>query len=121
MNPTLTRLLGAAAAVAAGTTVLLGTGAGTAGAAEDAHCDRAERPVWSQGPSRNVTGHGCSVPSRGGRWYTVEFDTLVQPHHRTDYVDSAVDRTDTLHDTTLRCMGYTTGGGTVNWFGCLPH
>ncbi|MFF9765295.1 hypothetical protein ACF1GT_01500 [Streptomyces sp. NPDC014636] len=121
MNPTLKRLLGATAAAATGATALLGTGVGTAGAAERAHCDRAERPIWSEGPSRNVTGHHCSLPSSDHRWHIVEIDTLVQPHHKTDYLDGEVDRTKTLHDRTIRCLGYTTSKDTVNWFGCVPH
>ncbi|MFF7123916.1 hypothetical protein [Streptomyces sp. NPDC008240] len=121
MNLTPKRLLGATAAVSIGAAALLGAGAGTAGAAGRAYCDRAERPVWSGDPSRNVTGHGCSMPSNGRRWYTVEIDTLVLPHHKTDYRNGPVDRTVTLHDRTIRCMGYTTSGDTVNWFGCVPH
>lgn len=122
MNPTRRRLFGVTAAVALGATALLGAGAGTAGAdGADAHCDRAERPVWGDDPSRNVTGHHCSVPDgEGRRWYTVEIDTLVQPHHRTEYLDGAVDRTETLHHRTIRCLGHTPGDGTVNWFGCVP-
>ncbi|MFD5543847.1 hypothetical protein ACFWIJ_40140 [Streptomyces sp. NPDC127079] len=120
MNPTLKRLLGVTAAVATGMTALIGTGAVPAGArAAEAHCDRAERPVWKdQGPSRNITGHHCSLPEEKRRWYTVEIDTLVQPHYRTDYQTGAVDRTETLHDRTVRCLGYTVDHSTVNWFGC---
>ncbi|MFJ9821340.1 hypothetical protein ACIRU3_40010 [Streptomyces sp. NPDC101151] len=121
MNRTLKRLLGATTAVAAGATALLGTGAGTADArTARAHCDRAERPIWSEGLSRNVTGHGCSLPDNKRRWYTIEIDTLVQPHYKTDNLNGGVDRTETLHDKTIRCLGYTSDNGTVNWFGCPP-
>ncbi|MEU2221818.1 hypothetical protein [Streptomyces sp. NPDC018347] len=121
MNPTLARLLGATVAVATAATALIGAGAGTAAASDSAHCDRAERPIWSEGPSRNVTGRGCDLPDHGRRWYTVEIDTLVQPHQKDDYLDGGVDRTGTLHDRTLRCLGYTSHKGTVDWFGCLPR
>ncbi|MET7287012.1 hypothetical protein [Streptomyces sp. NPDC005573] len=124
MNLTLKRLLGATAAVATGTAVLLGAGVGPADAAgrsSRAHCDRAERPIWRDGPSRNVTGHGCSLPDSKRRWYTVEIDTLVQPHYKTEYTNGGVDRTETLHDRTIRCLGYTSENRTVNWFGCVPH
>ncbi|WP_251094274.1 hypothetical protein [Streptomyces sp. Caat 7-52] len=122
MNLTLKRLLGAAAAVATGATALLGTGAGIADArSERAHCDRAERPIWSEGPSRNVTGFGCSIPDQEHRWYKVDIDTLVQPHNKTDYVDGGVERTGTLHDRTIRCLGYTRDRNKVNWFGCVPR
>ncbi|MFF7974002.1 hypothetical protein [Streptomyces sp. NPDC007905] len=121
MHLTLKRLLGATAAVATGATALLGTGAGPAGAADRVHCDRAERPIWSEGPSRNMTGHRCSLPTDEHRWYTVEIDTLVQPHHKTDYLNGEVDRTETLHHRTVRCLGYTSENGTVNWFGCPPR
>ncbi|MFI2761118.1 hypothetical protein ACH5A3_19960 [Streptomyces echinatus] len=122
MNLTLKRLLGAAAAVATGATALLGTGAGTADArAERAHCDRAERPIWSEGPSRNVTGFHCDIPDQEHRWYKVDIETLVQPHQKADYVDSGVDGTRTLHDRTIRCLGYTTDKNKVNWFGCMPR
>ena len=123
MNLTLKRLLGAAAAVATGATALLGTGVGTAAAdgGHRAYCDRAERPIWTgEDPSRNVTGHGCSLPDDGRRWYTVEIDTLVQPHYKTEYLDGGVDRTETLHDRTIRCLGYTSSDDTVYWFGCVP-
>lgn len=120
MNLTLRRLLGATATVAMGAATLLGTGAGTAGAADRAHCDRAERPIWIDDPSRNVTGHGCSVPDSEHRWYIVEIDTLVQPHHKTEYQNGEVDRTVTLHNRTIRCLGYTSDKDTVNWFGCVP-
>ncbi|WP_406440108.1 hypothetical protein OHB00_32770 [Streptomyces sp. NBC_00631] len=121
MNFTPKGVLGAVAAVSIGATTLLGVGTGTAAAAGRAHCDRAERPVWSGDPSRNVTGHGCSVPSGERRWYRVEVDDLVQPEHTTEYLNGPVDRTETLHDRTIRCMGYTTDGDTLNWFGCTPH
>lgn len=120
MNLTLRRLLGATAAVATGATTLLGAGAGTAGAADTAHCDRAEQAMWSDGPSRNVTGRGCTLPDTKRRWYTIEIDTLVQTHYKTDYLNGQVDRTETLHDETIRCLGYTSENGTVNWFGCPP-
>ncbi|MBL1081195.1 hypothetical protein JK359_04250 [Streptomyces actinomycinicus] len=122
MNLSLKRSLAAAAAVATGTIALLGAAAGTAEAGGRAHCDRAERPVWSEGPSRNMTARGCSLPSRERRWYRVEVDTLVQPRQKTDYVGGGVVETKTVHDRTIRCLGYTSGSkGTVNWFGCVPH
>ncbi|MER5917300.1 hypothetical protein ABT124_44980 [Streptomyces sp. NPDC001982] len=106
--------------MATGATALLGTGVGTAGAADSAHCDRAEQAIWSDGPSRNVTSHRCSIPNTKRRWYTVEIDTLVQTHYKTEYLNGGVDRTETLHDRTIRCLGYTSENGTVNWFGCPP-
>ncbi|MFG3293334.1 hypothetical protein ACGF3G_31610 [Streptomyces sp. NPDC048179] len=115
-------LLGAIAAVSIGAATLLGAGAGTAGAAgRTVHCDRAERPIWSGDPSRNMTGHGCSLPSGERRWYRVDIDDLVEAHHATDYLAGPVDHTEKLHDRTIRCMGYTADGDTVNWFGCIPH
>ncbi|MEV6834618.1 hypothetical protein AB0N17_08895 [Streptomyces sp. NPDC051133] len=121
MNPALRRLLGATAAVATGATTLLGMGAGTAGAEPaGAHCARAERPIWSDGPSRNVTGHRCSMPATKRRWYTVEIDTLVQPHYKSAYLNGDVDRTETVRNATIRCLGYTADNATVNWFGCVP-
>ncbi|MEU2059525.1 hypothetical protein [Streptomyces sp. NPDC013455] len=120
-NRTTHRLLAAAAAVATGATALLGAGAGTAAASPRAHCDRAERPIWSEGPSRNVTARGCDIPDREHRWYVIDVDTLVQPRHETDYLDEGVTETRTLHDRTLRCLGYTTDDRTVNWFGCVPR
>ncbi|WP_405881700.1 hypothetical protein OG747_25650 [Streptomyces sp. NBC_01384] len=123
MNLTLKRLLCVTAAVATGVAALLGTGAGTAGAAGAAgraHCDRAEQDMWSDGPSRNVTGRRCSIPTGKGRWYTIEIDTLVQNHYKGDTLDGRVDRTETLHSRTIRCLGYTSSNGTVNWFGCPP-
>ncbi|GGW14630.1 hypothetical protein GCM10018980_63850 [Streptomyces capoamus] len=114
------RLLGAAVALATGTAALLGTGAGTAAASEKAHCDRAERPIWSEGPSRNVTARGCDIPDQRHRWYVIDIDTLVQPRHKNDYLDESLDGTTTLHDRTLRCLGYTRDARTVNWFGCVP-
>ncbi|MEU6578440.1 hypothetical protein [Streptomyces sp. NPDC046805] len=93
--------------------------------AHRAHCDRVERPIWSGDgsgdPSRNMTGHGCSLPDSKRPWYKVEIDTLVEPHHKTNYLNGEVDRTETLHDRTITCMGYTSDNGTVNWFGCIPH
>ncbi|MEV7324754.1 hypothetical protein [Streptomyces sp. NPDC093970] len=124
MNFTPKGLLGAIAAVSIGTATLLGTGAGTAAAGGDshrAHCDRAERPVWSGDPSRNITGRGCKVTSSGKHWYRVEFDTLVEAHHKTDYLNGPVDRTTTRHDRTISCMGYTKDGDRLNWFGCMPY
>ncbi|MGW4561786.1 hypothetical protein ACWEN3_05040 [Streptomyces sp. NPDC004561] len=112
------RISGATAAVATSVVALLGTGAGSAGAADSAHCDRAEQDIWSQGPGREATAHHCSLPSTKRRWYTVEIGTLVQKHHRTDDADSGVDRTVTLHDRTIKCLGYTSTNGTVHWFGC---
>jgi hypothetical protein len=120
MNITLKRLLGVTAAVATGAAALLGAGAGTAVAAGSAHCDRAEQDMWSGDPSRNVTGHRCSIPTDRSRWYTVEIDTLVQTHYNGDTADGGVDRTETLHNRTIRCLGYTSSDGTVNWFGCPP-
>ncbi|MER6028932.1 hypothetical protein [Streptomyces sp. NPDC001851] len=120
MNLALRRLLGATAAVATGATALLGTGVGAAGAADGAHCARAERLIWIDDPSRNVTGHGCSMPEGKRRWYTVEIDTLVQPHHNSESLNEKADRTETLHDRTIRCLGYTSSNDTVNWFGCIP-
>ncbi|MGV9995063.1 hypothetical protein [Streptomyces sp. NPDC003374] len=120
MNFTLKRLLGVTATVGVAATALLGTGAGTADAASRAHCDRAERAMWSSGPSRNVTARRCSMPDRKRRWYTVEIDTLVRIYYKTDNLNGGVDRTRTLHDRTIRCLGYTSGNGTVNWFGCVP-
>ncbi|MFF4751674.1 hypothetical protein ACWD5R_04445 [Streptomyces sp. NPDC002514] len=123
MNLTLKRLLGAAAAVATGATALLGTGVGTADAAGRVrvHCDRAERPLWSEGPSRNLTAHGCDLPKDKRRWYVVEIDNLAQPDYKSDYLDGGVSRTETLRKKTLSCMGYTSEKGTVNWFGCPPR
>ncbi|MEU9448011.1 hypothetical protein [Streptomyces sp. NPDC048277] len=117
-RPAPKRLLGVTAAVAMGAAALLGPGAGTAGAADRAHCDRAEQDMWSDGPSRNLTGHSCSIPGGRNRWYTVEIDTLVQKHYKGDTLDGKVDRTETLHGRTIRCLGYTAGNDTVNWFGC---
>ncbi|WP_181797282.1 hypothetical protein, partial [Streptomyces sp. WELS2] len=112
MNSALKRLLGVGAAVATGATALLGTGAGTAEAAGRAHCDRAERPIWSEGPSRNVTARHCDLPDQDQdqdhRWYTVEFDTLVQPHHENDYVDGGVERTATRNCATWDGSGTAT-------------
>ncbi|MET9381078.1 hypothetical protein ABZY09_08280 [Streptomyces sp. NPDC002928] len=121
MNLTLRRLLGVTAAVATGATALLGTGAGTADAAGRAHCDRAERAIWIGDPSRNMTAHRCSLPDSKRRWYTVEIDTLVESHYKTEYLNGRVDRTETLHNRTIRCLGYTSEKGTVNWFGCVPR
>ncbi|MER5517279.1 hypothetical protein [Streptomyces sp. NPDC002763] len=120
MNLTLKRRLGATAAAATIAAALLGTGAGTAGAADSAHCDRAEQDIWSDGLSRNVTGHRCSIPTDRNRWYTIEIDTLVRTHYKGSTPDGGVDRTETLHDRTIRCLGYTSSNGTVNWFGCPP-
>ncbi|MGW1624712.1 hypothetical protein [Streptomyces sp. NPDC002172] len=123
MNFTPKGLLGALAAVSIGAATLLGAAAGTAGAAggaHRAHCDRAERPVWSGDPSRNMTSHGCTLPSSERPWYRVAIDNLAQPHHTTDYANGPVDHTEKLHDETVRCMGYTKDGDTVNWFGCIP-
>ncbi|MEU0600763.1 hypothetical protein ABZ484_21385 [Streptomyces sp. NPDC006393] len=120
MSLTLKRLLGVTAAVTTGAAALLGAGAGTAGASGGAYCDRAEQDMWSDGPSRSLTGHHCSIPSDGHRWYTVEIGTLVQRHYKGDTLDGRIDRTETLHHTTIRCLGYTSGNGTVNWFGCPP-
>ncbi|MEU1409137.1 hypothetical protein ABZ471_44040 [Streptomyces sp. NPDC005728] len=120
MNLALKRLLGATAAVATGVAALLGTSAGTAGADDSVHCERAERGIWSEGPSPDVTGHRCSMPTTKRRWYTVEVDTLVQTHYKTEYLDGGVDRTETLHNRTIRCLGYTSTNGTVHWFGCPP-
>lgn len=120
MNLTLKRLLGVTAAVAMGAAALLGTGAGTAGAADRAHCGRAEQDMWSDGPSRNVTGHRCSIPTGKRHWYTIEIDTLVQTHHKGDTLNGRVDRAETRHNRTIRCLGYTSSHGTVNWFGCPP-
>ncbi|MEV5960032.1 hypothetical protein AB0M11_40930 [Streptomyces sp. NPDC051987] len=121
MNFTPKSVLGAVVTLSIGATTLLAAGASPAAAAGRAHCDRAERPVWSGDPSRNMTAHGCSVPSGERRWYRVEVDTLVEPHHTTEYLNGPVDRTEKLHDRTIRCMGYTTDGNTLNWFGCIPH
>ncbi|MGV9251726.1 hypothetical protein [Streptomyces sp. NPDC003697] len=94
---------------------------GTTGVAAGAHCDRAERGVWgSGGPSRNLTGHRCSLPSDKRRWHTVRIDDLVLTHYRTEYADGGVDRTETLHNRVIRCLGYTLGEDSVNWFGCPP-
>ncbi|MEU9988824.1 hypothetical protein AB0E10_18900 [Streptomyces sp. NPDC048045] len=123
MTPTLRRLFGVTAAAAMGATALLGAGAGSAAADGDghhAHCDRVERPIWIDDPSRNMTGHGCSAPDNGRRWYVVDIDTLVQPRYKTEYVNGGIDRTETLHNRTVRCMGYTTDKDTLNWFGCVP-
>ncbi|MFF0793855.1 hypothetical protein [Streptomyces spiralis] len=123
MSLTLKRLLGVTAAVTTGAAALLGTGAGTAGALGGfggAHCDRAEQDMWSDGPSRSLTGYRCSIPSSEHRWYTVQIDTLVQRHHKGDTLDGRIDGTETLHHTTVRCLGHTSGDGTVNWFGCPP-
>jgi hypothetical protein len=114
------RLLGAAAAVATGATALLGTGAGTAEAVGRVHCDRIEQAMWSEGPSRNVTGHGCSLPDEKRRWYRIETDTLVRTDYKTDYLNGGINGTRTLHDRTFSCMGYTTDKDTVYWFGCPP-
>ncbi|MFE5403507.1 hypothetical protein ACFQ9Z_19625 [Streptomyces sp. NPDC056580] len=121
MRFTLKGLLGGVAAVSIGTATLLGAGAGTAGAAGGVHCDRAERPVWSGDPSRNLTARGCDLPSGEGRWYRVEVDELREAHHTTAYLDGPVDRTEKLHDRTIRCMGFIADGATVHWFGCVPH
>ncbi|MFG2954601.1 hypothetical protein ACGF5O_12820 [Streptomyces sp. NPDC048291] len=123
MNFTPKGLLGALAAVSIGAATLLGATAGTAaagGGAHRAHCARAERPVWSGDPSRNMTSHGCTLPSAQRPWYRVAIDTLAQPHHTTDYTNGPVDHTEKLHDETVRCMGYLKDGDTVNWFGCVP-
>ncbi|MFD3589364.1 hypothetical protein [Streptomyces sp. NPDC058683] len=120
MNLTLKRLLGATAAAATVAAALLGTGAGTADAADSAHCDRAEQDIWSGDPSRNVTGHRCSIPTHKHRWYTIEIDTLVQTRYKGATPDGGVARTETLHGRTIRCLGYTSSNGTVNWFGCPP-
>ncbi|MET8452191.1 hypothetical protein [Streptomyces sp. NPDC005209] len=120
MNLTLKRLLGATVAVATGATVLLGTGAGTANAVSRAHCDRAERSMWNSGPGTDVIGHNCSMPDTKRRWYRIEIDTLVQTHYKNEYVDGGVARTVTVHDRSVRCLGYTSNKGTVHWFGCPP-
>ncbi|MFF0831845.1 MULTISPECIES: hypothetical protein [unclassified Streptomyces] len=121
MRLTPKRLLGGFAAVSIGAATLLGAGAGTAGAAGGVHCDRAERPVWSGDPSRELTARGCDLPSGDGRWYRVEVDDLVEAHHTTAYLDGPVDRTERLHDRTITCMGFIADGATVYWFGCLPR
>ncbi|MFI2641904.1 hypothetical protein [Streptomyces sp. NPDC018610] len=122
MNLTVKHLLGVAAAIAMGAPALLGTAASPAVAAPGAHCERAEQDMWESGPSRSVTARDCSIPSYGKRWYTVEIDTLVQTHYKGDTLDGGVDRTRTLHDQTIRCLGYTSDAdkGTVDWFGCPP-
>ncbi|MFF8591851.1 hypothetical protein ACF061_10435 [Streptomyces sp. NPDC015220] len=122
MNPTVKHLLGVTAAAAIGVPALLVTGAAPAVAAQGAHCDRAQQDMWSNGPSRNLTAHRCSVPSHKKRWYTVEIDTLVQTHYKGDTLDGGVDRTRTLRNRIVRCLGYTsdTDEGTINWFGCPP-
>jgi hypothetical protein len=121
MKPVLKRLLGATAAVGTCATALLGTGAGTADAYGRAHCDRAEQAIWIDDPSRNLTAHGCDMPDNKRSWFRVNIDTLVLQHHKDEYEDSPVDRTKTVHDRTISCMGYTTDKGTVNLFGCPPN
>ncbi|GAA5055187.1 hypothetical protein [Streptomyces similanensis] len=122
MNPTAKHLLGVAAAITIAAPALLGTAASPAVAAAGAHCDRAQQDMWDNGPSRNVTALRCDIPSHRNRWYTVEIDTLVQTRYKGDTLDGGVDRTRTLHDRTIRCLGYTSDPhkGTVNWFGCPP-
>ncbi|MGW3954125.1 hypothetical protein ACWEKM_25105 [Streptomyces sp. NPDC004752] len=121
MNITLKRLLGATTAVTIGAAALLGAGAGTASAGGRAHCDRAERIMFSSsGPATDVFAHGCSLPDDKRRWHTIEIDTLVQTHHEMDYLEGKVDRTKTLHDRTVRCLGYIAKKDTVRWFGCPP-
>lgn len=120
MSLTLKRLLGVTAAVTTGAAALFGTGAGTAGAYGGAHCERAEQDIWSDGPSRNLTAHRCSIPSSGQRWYTVHIDTLVQRHYAGDTLDGRIDRSRTRHNATIRCLGHLSGNGSVNWFGCPP-
>ncbi|MET8614858.1 MULTISPECIES: hypothetical protein [Streptomyces] len=122
MNPTVKRVLGVAAALAIGTLAPLATAASPAVAAEGAHCARAEQDVWDSGPSRNVTARGCTIPSHGHRWYTVEIDTLIERHYKGESVETGVDRSTTVHGRTIRCLGHTSGDGTgtVDWFGCPP-
>ncbi|MEU6667058.1 hypothetical protein [Streptomyces sp. NPDC046727] len=120
MHPTLKRLIGTGAAVAACAAALLGPGAGSAGAAERAHCDRAERDMWSEGPGTDVIGHHCSVPDQDHRWYRIDVDSLVQTYYRTEYLDGGVARKKTVHDETVRCLGHIAEKDTVHWFGCVP-
>ncbi|MGW4727810.1 hypothetical protein ACWEQC_01185 [Streptomyces shenzhenensis] len=121
MNITLKRLLGATAAVTTGAAALLGAGAGTASAKGRVHCDRAQRVIWSSnGPATEVIAHGCDLPDDNHRWYTIDIDTLVHTHHEMDYQNGKVDRTKTLHDRTVRCLGHIAKKDTVLWFGCPP-
>ncbi|MFJ3234006.1 hypothetical protein [Streptomyces sp. NPDC086787] len=119
MNLSLTRLLGAGAAVAIGATALLGTGAGTAVAGGRAHCDRGERDMWSRAGT-DVIGHSCTMPDNRRRWYTIEIDSLVQTHYRTSHLEDGVARKETVHDETVRCLGYIQRNSAVRWFGCPP-
>ncbi|MFF8729124.1 hypothetical protein ACF073_21885 [Streptomyces sp. NPDC015171] len=115
------RVFGAAAAVTMAATALVGAGAGSAGAAERAHCDSAERDMWSEAPGIDVFARGCSIPDQDHRWYRIEIDTLVQKYYKTEYVTGRADRTKTVHDRTVRCLGHLSEKNTVHWFGCVPH
>ncbi|WP_225824376.1 hypothetical protein [Streptomyces naphthomycinicus] len=119
-NLTLKRLAGVTAAVAAGAAALIGPAAGTAGAAQGAHCDRAARDMWSEGPGTDVIAQGCSIPDDDHRWYRIRVGTLVQTYYKTEYLDGGVARTRTVHDRSVRCLGHIAEKKTVHWFGCVP-
>ncbi|MFD8725813.1 hypothetical protein ACFV2H_49780 [Streptomyces sp. NPDC059629] len=85
-----------------------------------AHCDRAEQDMWSGDPSRNLTGHGCSIATERNRWFVIEIDTLVRKYYKGDTAGGGVTRTETLHNRTVRCMGHIADDKSVNWFGCPP-
>jgi hypothetical protein len=125
MNITVKRMLGTTAAVTMGAAVLLGAGAGTAGAdgsdGHRAHCARAERGMWTNRPGTDVIARGCGdLPDDRRSWARIEIDTLVETYYKTEYLDGGVDRRQTVHDSTVRCMGYIPQGDSVHWFGCVP-
>ncbi|MFJ9709249.1 hypothetical protein [Streptomyces sp. NPDC101234] len=76
--------------------------------------------MWSGDPSRNLTGHGCSIATERNRWFVIEIDTLVRKYYKGDTAGGGVTRTETLHNRTARCMGHIADDKSVNWFGCPP-
>ncbi|MFS4094394.1 hypothetical protein [Streptomyces sp. AF1A] len=124
MNITVKRMLGTGTAVVMGAAVLLGAGAGTAGADGDSHrghCDRGERGMWTGRPGTDVIARRCgTLPDDRRSWARVEIDTLEETYYKTEYLDGGVDRKATVHDATVRCMGYLPQGDSVHWFGCVP-
>lgn len=125
MNRITRHAMVAAGAVAILSGALVGINAGTASAADVAHCDTGERKVYGANPDPTVKAYGCGFDNHDtqGGPYTVHIADMARTQYRRVPPPLGPWRaTGTRHvkNVTMTCQASTINNGIVTFTECGP-
>lgn len=97
----------------------LGISAGTASAATDVTCRKADRTVVNGTPEGTITSWDCSIYQNNGGPYTLRIAQLKRHYYRAaarGYY--RYERSEVVTNKTVVCQGYNNNNGQLTFWGC---